>query len=162
VAECGPGAPGAGEVFEQVAPDDPRAVELFRAHTEAGARALGLPAPEVTSVASIAPPAGVLLLVTVDGEPVAIGGVRDLDGPVAEIKSMYVTPAMRGRGLGRRILARLEEVAAARGCEAARLDTLEKLAAACALYESAGYERIPDYNASPTADRWYERRLHGR
>jgi hypothetical protein len=23
----------------------------------------------------------------------------------------------------------------------------------------AGYERIPDYNDSPHADRWYERRL---
>jgi GNAT superfamily N-acetyltransferase len=113
----------------------------------------------VTSVDSIAPPDGVLLLVTVDGEPVAIGGVRDLDGPVAEIKSMYTAPAARGRGIGRRMLTRLEEVAAARGCKASRLDTLEKLAPACALYESAGYERIPDYNGSPTADRWYERRL---
>jgi GNAT superfamily N-acetyltransferase len=151
-----------GEVFEEVAPDDPRAVELFRAHTRTGAEALGLPAPEVTTVASIAPPHGVLLLATVDSEPVAIGGVRDLDGPVAEIKSMYVAPAMRGRGLGRRLLARLEEVAATCGCAAARLDTLEKLAPACALYESAGYERISDYNDSPTADRWYERRLRGR
>jgi GNAT superfamily N-acetyltransferase len=147
------------EVFEEVAPDDPRAVELFRAHSQAGAEALGLPPPAVTSVDSIAPPDGVLLLVTVDGEPVAIGGVRDLDGPVAEIKSMYTAPAARGRGIGRRMLARLEEVAAARGCKASRLDTLEKLAPACALYESAGYERIPDYNGSPTADRWYERRL---
>jgi GNAT superfamily N-acetyltransferase len=148
-----------GEVFEEVAPDDPRAVELFRAHTRAGAKALGLPAPEVTTVTSIAPPDGVLLLVTIDGEPVAIGGVRDLEGPVAEIKSMYVTPTARGRGLGRRMLARLEGLAAARGCAAARLDTLAKLAAACALYESAGYVRVADYNQSPHADRWYERRL---
>jgi GNAT superfamily N-acetyltransferase len=148
-----------GEVFEEVAQDDPRAVELFRAHTQTGAEALGLPAPEVTTVATISPPDGVLLLVTVDGEPVAIGGVRDLDAPVAEIKSMYVAPVARGRGIGRRMLARLEGVAAARGCAAARLDTLAKLAPACALYESAGYERIADYNRSPHADRWYERSL---
>ena len=148
-----------GEVFEEVAPDDPRAVELFRAHTRTGAEALGLPAPEVTKVATIAPPDGVLLLVAVDGEPVAIGGVRDLGGPVAEIKSMYVAPSARGRGIGRRLLARLEGVAAGRGCTAARLDTLAKLAAACALYESAGYARVADYNRSPYADRWYERRL---
>jgi GNAT superfamily N-acetyltransferase len=148
-----------GEVFEEVAPDDPRAIELFRAHIHAGAEALGLPVPEATSVDSIAPPGGVLLLATVDDEPVAIGGVRDLDGPRAEIKSMYVTPAARGRGLGRRMLGRLEQVAAARGCEAARLDTLAKLAPACALYETAGYKRVADYNQSPHADRWYERRL---
>ena len=118
-----------------------------------------MPAPEVTGVASISPPDGVLLLATVEGDPVAIGGVRDLGGPQAEIKSMYVDPAARGRGIGRRLLARLEEVAAERGCEAARLDTLANLGPACTLYESAGYERVADYNGSPHADRWYERRL---
>jgi GNAT superfamily N-acetyltransferase len=151
-----------GEVFEEVAPDDPRALELFRAHTRMGAEALRLPAPEVkvTTVSEgLAAPAGVLLLVTLAGEPVAIGGVRDLDRPAAEIKAMYVVPAMRGRGIGRRLLARLEEVAVLRDCEATRLDTLEKLTPAIALYESVGYERIPDYNQSPHADRWYERRL---
>jgi putative acetyltransferase len=96
------------EVFEEVAPDDPRAVELFPAHTQAGAEALGLPPPAVTSVDSIAPPDGVLLLVSVGDEPVGIGGVRDLDGHVAEIKSMYTAQAARGRGIGRRMLARLE------------------------------------------------------
>jgi GNAT superfamily N-acetyltransferase len=160
VPERGPEAPGAGEVFKEVAPDDPRAVELFRAHRLTGALALNLPFTEPTTVAGgLAPPGGLLLLATSQGNPVAIGGVRDLDSPVAEVKSMYVAPEMRGRGLGRRMLARLEEVARARGCRATRLDSLEKLAPACALYESAGYERIPDYNGSPTADCWYERRL---
>lgn len=150
----------ADEIVEAVATDDPRAVEFFRAHTRAGAVALGLPDPEPeTAPPSLGPPDGALLLVTLDGEPVAIGGVRDLAGPVAEIKSMYVAPAARGNGIGRRLLARLEQIAAARGCRAARLDTLAKLAPACALYESAGYARIADYNHSPHADRWYERRL---
>ncbi len=148
------------EVFAEVAPDDPRPVELFRAHTRAGAAALGLPDPEPTTVSStLSPPDGALLLVTLDGEPVVIGGVRDLDGQAAEIKSMYVAPVARGRGIGRHLLARLEEIATSRGCEAARLDTLAKLVPAVALYESAGYERVADYNQSPHADRWYERRL---
>lgn len=151
---------GGGEVFGAVAPDDPRAVELFRAHRAAGAVALGLPEPEATTVSpSLSSPDGALLLVTVDGEPAAIGGVRDLDRRVAEIKSMYVAPAARGRGIGRRLLGRLEGIAAARGCEAARLDTLAKLGPACALYEATGYERVADYNGSRHADRWYERRL---
>lgn len=150
----------ADEIFEEVATDDPRAIELYRAHTRAGAVALELPDPEPTTVPrTLAPPDGALLLVTLDGEPVAIGGVRDLGGPAAEIKSMYVAPAARGQGIGRRLLARLEEIAASRGCTTTRLDTLAKLAPACALYESAGYERVADYNYSPHADRWYERRL---
>jgi ribosomal protein S18 acetylase RimI-like enzyme len=146
--------------FEEVAPDDPRAVELYRAHTLGGSEALGIPPFEPGTVSSgLEPPGGVLLLVSVAGEPVAIGGVRDLDRPVAELKAMYVAPAVRGRGIGRRLLVCLEEIAASRGCAAARLDTLAALGPACALYESAGYERIPDYNRSPHADRWYKRRL---
>ena len=43
---------------------------------------------------------------------VAIGGVRDLGTPVAEVKSMYVAPAARGRGLGRQLLEQLEGIAA--------------------------------------------------
>ncbi|HTT93306.1 MAG TPA: GNAT family N-acetyltransferase [Solirubrobacterales bacterium] len=149
-----------GEVFEEVAPDDPRAIALFRAHTSAGAAALGLPDPEpATASPTLAPPTGALLLVTVDGEPVAIGGIRDLDRPTAELKSMYVTPAWRGRGIARRVLVRLEELARTHGCAATRLDTLARLEAAVALYESAGYRPVPDYNGSPHADRWYERRL---
>ena len=151
---------GPGVNFEEVAPDDPRAVDLFRAHTRRGAEALGIPSLEPTAVSSgLEPPDGVLLLVTLDGEPVAIGGVRHLDGPRAELKAMYVAPSARRLGIGRRLLVRLEEIAASRGCAAARLDTLAALQAAVALYESQGYERIADYNESPHADLWFERRL---
>jgi GNAT superfamily N-acetyltransferase len=109
--------------------------------------------------ADLAPPGGEMLLVTLDGEAVAIGGVRDLDTPVAEVKSMYVSPVGRGRGLGGRILARLEEIAAARGCRAVRLDTAAHLTVAIALYRDRGYHEIPDYNGAPIADFWFEREL---
>jgi ribosomal protein S18 acetylase RimI-like enzyme len=92
-------------------------------------------------------------------EPVAIGGVRDLDTPVAEVKSMYVSLTARGRGLGRGLLKRLESIAAAHGCEAVRLDTAAHLTAAIALYRSRGYSEIPAYNSGPNADLWFERRL---
>jgi len=151
---------GQGLIFEEAAPDDPRAVDLYRAHTRRGAEALGIPALEPTTVSSgLQPPSGLLLLATLDGEPVAIGGVRDLAGPTAELKAMYVAPSARRRGIGRHLLVRLEEIAASRGCAAARLDTLAALQGAIALYESQGYERIADYNESPHADRWYERAL---
>ena len=42
------------------------------------------------------PARGVLLLARVDGDPAGLGGVRHLDTPVAEVKSMYVAPAYRG------------------------------------------------------------------
>lgn len=107
----------------------------------------------------LAPPNGVLLLARVDGEPAGLGGVRHLDTEVAEVKSMYVAPAFRGSGLGRRILARLDEIAIEHGCHAVRLDTSDYLTPAVGLYRSAGYREVPAYNANPKADLWFERAL---
>lgn len=109
--------------------------------------------------ADLVPPHGFLLLARADGEPAGLGGVRHLDTAVAEVKSMYVAPAHRGAGLGRRILARLEETALEHGCRAIRLDTSDYLTSAVALYRSAGYREVPAYNENPKADLWFERAL---
>ena len=109
--------------------------------------------------ADLAPPNGVLLLARVDGEPAGLGGVRHLDTEVAEVKSMYVAPAFRGSGLGRRILARLDEIAIEHGCHAVRLDTSDYLTPAVGLYRAAGYREVPAYNENPKADLWFERAL---
>jgi GNAT superfamily N-acetyltransferase len=104
-------------------------------------------------------PNGVLLLALADGEPVGLGGVRHLHTDVAEVKSMYVAPAFRGTGLGRRILARLDEIALEHGCRAVRLDTSDYLTPAVGLYRAAGYREVPAYNENPKADLWFERSL---
>jgi GNAT superfamily N-acetyltransferase len=109
--------------------------------------------------ADLVPPNGFLFLATVDREPAGLGGVRHLDTDVAEVKSMYVAPAYRGSGLGRRILARLDEIAAEHGCRAVRLDTSDYLTPAVGLYRSAGYREVPAYNENPKADLWFERPL---
>jgi GrpB-like predicted nucleotidyltransferase (UPF0157 family)/ribosomal protein S18 acetylase RimI-like enzyme len=109
--------------------------------------------------ANLAPPHGVLLLARIDGDPAGLGGIRHLDAPAAEIKSMYVAPAYRGLGLGRLIVDRLERIAAEHGCRATRLDTSAYLTAAVALYRAAGYVETADYNGNPKADLWFEKRL---
>lgn len=109
--------------------------------------------------ADLVPPNGILLLARVDGEPAGLGGVRHLDTEIAEVKSMYVAPAYRGSGLGRKILARLDEIALEHGCRAVRLDTSDYLTPAVALYRSAGYREVPAYNENPKADLWFERPL---
>ena len=109
--------------------------------------------------ADLVPPHGILLLARADGEPAGLGGVRHLDTEVAEVKSMYVAPAYRGTGLGRRILARLEEIAREHGCRAVRLDTSDYLTPAVGLYRAAGYRQVPAYNENPKADLWFERSL---
>jgi GNAT superfamily N-acetyltransferase len=109
--------------------------------------------------ADLAPPNGVFLLALCDDEPAGLGGVRYLDAEIAEVKSMYVASAFRGAGLGRRILARLDEIALEHGCRAVRLDTSGYLTPAVALYRSAGYSEVPAYNQNPKADLWFERAL---
>jgi GNAT superfamily N-acetyltransferase len=109
--------------------------------------------------ANLAPPGGILLLARIAGDPAGLGGVRHLDTPVAEVKSMYVVPAYRGAGLARELLAELERIARDRGCHATRLDTSVYLTAAVALYRSAGYVEVADYNGNPKADLWFERSL---
>ncbi|PIE27796.1 MAG: GNAT family N-acetyltransferase [Micrococcales bacterium] len=76
--------------------------------------------------------------------PVASGGWRympQLSGQVAtyEIKRMFVTPAMRGRGYARTMLAYLEDAAAAAGAQRLVLETGRRQPEAMALYRSCGY-----------------------
>jgi GNAT superfamily N-acetyltransferase len=109
--------------------------------------------------AELEPPRG-LLLVAFDGaDPVACGAVRVIGPGIAEIKRMYVAPRARGHGLGRTLLGELERCAVELGCRTARLDTMAAMAEAGALYRSAGYEPIADYNGNPLATVWMERAL---
>jgi GNAT superfamily N-acetyltransferase len=106
------------------------------------------------------PPAGGAFLVgREDGRPVAGGGLKRLEPGVAEIKRMYVTPDARGRGHARQLLAAIENAARELGYERVRLDTGASQPHARALYESAGYRAIEDYNDNPKAAYWGEKVL---
>lgn len=105
------------------------------------------------------PPAGAFLVVYVGDEPVGCGGFKRLDARTAEVKRMYVVPGARSRGLGRRILDRLEAGARTAGYASVRLDTGDKQPEALRLYRSAGYREIPDYNGNPAASYWFEKAL---
>jgi len=63
----------------------------------------------------------------------------------AEIKRMYVVPDLRGKRLARRMLAVLEESAAAAGHDVMILETGTAQPEAIALYESSGYTPIPPF-----------------
>ena len=148
--------------IERVARDAPAVASLYADFISEADGPLGIDlGAEIAAgpPANLAPAAGLLLLARVDGDPAGLGGVRHLDTPVAEIKSMYVAPAYRGIGLARRILAELEGAAAENGCEASRLDTSDYLTAAIALYRAAGYREVADYNGNPKANLWFERQL---
>jgi GNAT superfamily N-acetyltransferase len=94
--------------------------------------------------AQFAPPQGLFLVCYVDDVPAACGGWRAHETDV-ELKRMYVTPAFRGRGLARAVLAELERTAVDAGFGRLILETGTKQPEAIALYLSAGYAEVPRF-----------------
>ena len=118
--------------------------------------------PDLSSPAAdaeLSPPSGLFLVASLHGEPVGCGALRFRPGEPADIKRMWVSEAVRGLGLGRRILADLETHARGRGARAVRLETNRTLTEAIALYHSAGYRQVPAFNAEPYAHHWFEKEL---
>jgi DNA-binding MarR family transcriptional regulator/GNAT superfamily N-acetyltransferase len=110
----------------------------------------------------LTPPAGLLLIATLHGEPVGCGGLKLHDDAPAEIKRMWVAPAARGLGLGRRLLADLECRAADGGAGVARLETNRTLIEAISLYRASGYREVTAFNDEPYAHHWFEKTLDHR
>ena len=104
-------------------------------------------------------PDGAFLVAYDDDQPVACAGLRRLPDGSGEVKRMYVVPDARGRGLGRRLLERLEDDARELGYTRLRLDTGAQLTEAKQLYRSAGYHEIDDYNGNTAASHWFEKQL---
>jgi putative acetyltransferase len=106
------------------------------------------------------PPGGLLLLALEDGAPAGCAALRPLDGAAAEMKRLYVRPAFRGRGLGRRLAEAVIAAARAGGYGALRLDSLPKMTSALALYAVLGFAPRGPYAREPTPGaRFFELRL---
>ena len=109
----------------------------------------------------LTPPAGLFLVATLYADVVGCGALKFHHGAPAEVKRMWVSPAVRGLGLGRRVLAELEAHAAARGVRTLRLETNRALGEAVSLYRTAGYREVAPFNDEPYADHWFEKILPG-
>lgn len=100
-----------------------------------------------------APPAGLLLLATVDGAVAGSGAFRplpDADYPNAcEMKRLFVRPAFRRFGLGRILAQALMDRATEAGYSSMLLDTLDDMEAARGLYESLGFVEVPPFYFNP-------------
>ncbi|MFE9190444.1 GNAT family N-acetyltransferase [Micromonospora sp. NPDC007208] len=154
---------GSMVVIEPCPPSDPRARACLRAYVRDIARrldggfdpALSKPLPDEALV----PPNGVLLLATLNSEPIGCGAVKLHPDAPAEVKRVWVADTVRGLGVGRRLLGELERYAAERGATAVRLDTNRNLTEAIALYRATGYQEIEAYNTEHYAHHWFEKRL---
>lgn len=97
------------------------------------------------------PPGGGFLVLMDSDETVAGGGIREWAPGVCEVKRMWTAPEHRRRGHAFTVLRALEELAARRGYTRLRLETGPQQPEAVALYERAGYERIPVFGQYPQA-----------
>ena len=106
----------------------------------------------------LTPPAGLFLVARLREAAIGCGALKLHGREPAEVKRMWVSPTVRGLGVGRRMLRELEARAAATGAPATRLETNRSLTEAISLYRSAGYQEIAPFNDEPYAHHWFEKR----
>lgn len=95
-----------------------------------------------------AAPAGALLLLEMESGFAGCVGLRPL-GDECEMKRLYVVPALRGQGWGRRLAEAVIERARTLGYRRLYLDTLPSMTQARALYADLGFTATAPYYMNP-------------
>jgi len=141
-----PSAPAPVEVREIVAADVPEAVALVGAVlAEFGLRFGDGSATdaELERLPASYAARGGRFWVARDARGALVGtaGVMPLSDGEVELRKMYLAPAARGLGLGRRLLEHSIAFARSFGARRVVLDTIGEMTTAIALYERAGFVR---------------------
>jgi GNAT superfamily N-acetyltransferase len=103
-----------------------------------------------------APPAGRLLLATIDGQSAGCAGLHKLEDEVCEMKRFYVRPLWRGFGLGRTLAEAIIDEARQLGYGKMRLDTIAgTMDNAIRLYRQLGFKEIAAYRQNPIPEALY-------
>ena len=98
---------------------------------------------------------GFIVAVASDGRIVGSCGIAPLEGGTWDLRKMYLTPEARGRGLGKRLLARILAFAKSKGATRVELETASVLKEAISLYQRAGFKPIERPLAARRCDKAY-------
>jgi GNAT superfamily N-acetyltransferase len=91
-------------------------------------------------------PRAAFVVAWLNGEAVGCGALRPMpDATCAEVKRMFVKPSARGQGISRKILEKLESLAAEYEYAVVLLETGNLQVEAVSLYQTSGYERTDCY-----------------
>lgn len=103
----------------------------------------------------VSPPNGLFLVARLDGTAVGCGCLEPTAPGTVDITRMWLSPDVRGRGLGRALLDRLVTEARRLGYRQARLETNEALIEAISLARAAGFVEVAPFNDEPHAHHWF-------
>lgn len=95
------------------------------------------------------PPAGRLLLATLDGQPAGCVGLKPYDAVTAEVNRLYVRPAFRGHNIGWQLIDKLISEARHSGYQRLVLDTHISMKKAHIIYEGFGFKPVTAPNDIP-------------
>jgi len=102
-----------------------------------------------------APPLGCIFLAKENGEIIGCVAVRPLGSDICEMKRLYVKPAHRRKKVGRELAVAMIEEAKRLGYRVMRLDTVEAMKEASALYRALGFQPIDAYTYNPLPGAMY-------
>jgi ribosomal protein S18 acetylase RimI-like enzyme len=101
------------------------------------------------------PPKGCILLAEKEEKIVGCVALRPLEKLICEMKRLYVVAGHRKQKIGRALAEAIIDEARVCGYERMRLDTVETMTAAQALYRSLGFRTIKPYRYNPVKNASY-------
>ncbi len=128
-------------------PDQPEIHSLLAASDAYMARLYPAESNHLLDIGALTRPEVKFVVARLHGHAVGCGAVVHSTEDWAELKRMFVSPAARGRNIGRLLLQRLEMIARAGGVTRLRLETGIKQPEALGLYRSAGFGEISPFGA---------------
>jgi putative acetyltransferase len=132
-------------VVSKIDPASPPARALSDALWEEIQRRYGFVAPNPFDPAACTGPVGGFWVASDSKDQVGSVALIPLDPPAAELDIMYVAPQHRGTGVGRALLAALEQHARAAGITVVRLRAGDPQPEALRFYAAAGFVPIQPF-----------------
>ncbi len=145
---------------EVTKPNRPDAVQLIRELDEHLSSLYPVESTHFLDIQTLMQPSIHFVLAFAEGVAVGCGALR-LKEDYAEVKRMYVKPTYRGKGVGYKLLNKVETLAREAGYTTLRLETGVYQLEAVKLYERHGFHRrgpFGEYTDDPLS-MCYEKRL---
>ncbi len=102
---------------------------------------------------------GLLGVIEFENEIKGCFGLMPVSDHSVELRKMYFDPSIRGKGLGRKVVHILIDLAKQNGYNKMELETASVLKEAIGLYESIGFKPVSLENATPRCDQYFELEL---